>query len=364
MPDLQIEAAVLIGQGDQVAVELTFSGTFSQPFNFAPISSDPFPPTNQPVQWTEMDFLHFNDAGQVDAEWALEDSMVMFAQLGVVPPQDDETTGSPLETPAGYQALSAEALAATFTSGNAARNQQRLEEDVSLPLGEDDSQFYANPYVAWNNAEPFSVTAEDEQGDAAFLDMLKQAIPDVSTELVTIVAEGDWVAAVAMFSGTFTEDADFFGTPLSHTGESISWMLGVVNRYDADGNIVEQWIEGDATPLLQGLGLISRVWGIKEDTYNPVQNGVGGSELLPAPARLLRMERDDYGSTGGSRQRQCDSTRSWPPAGSCCSAAPLAGAGVLPVRDLPHFHPRHLRDDAHTMRSGWVRLSKLGATNL
>ena len=70
------------------------------------------------------------------------------------------------------------------------------------------------------------------------------------------VAEGDWVAAVAMFSGTFTEDADFFGTPLSHTGEPIAWVLGAVNRYDAEGKVVEQWVEGDATPLLQGLGLM------------------------------------------------------------------------------------------------------------
>ena len=46
---------VLIAQGDRVAVEIALSGTFSQPFAFIEL----IPPTNQPVLWTELDFLRF-----------------------------------------------------------------------------------------------------------------------------------------------------------------------------------------------------------------------------------------------------------------------------------------------------------------
>ena len=255
MPDLQIEAAVLIGQGDQVAVELTFSGTFSQPFNFAPISSDPFPPTNQPVQWTEMDFLHFNDAGQVDEEWALGDPMVMFAQLGVVPAEDNPPDGTLQTEPAGYQALGADELAATFTSGMEDRNAASFSNQMAQGLI-GFSQNLTDPVINWTIGQPYSVTTAQREENKPFFNMLEQAMPDVAVPLITVVAEGDWVAAVAEIQGTFTQDVDFFGTPLTHTDQPIAWLLGFVARYNADGQIVETWSEGDATPMLQGLGII------------------------------------------------------------------------------------------------------------
>ena len=105
IPDIQMTPNVVIAQGDWVATEVTYSGTFTQPYSFAPFGPDSFPPTNAPVSWTEMDFLHFNADGLVSEVWALSDPTVMFGQLGVFPAQDGDTTGSPLETPAGYQTL-------------------------------------------------------------------------------------------------------------------------------------------------------------------------------------------------------------------------------------------------------------------
>ena len=106
------------------------------------------------------------------------------------------------------------------------------------------------------------MTAEDAQGDAAFLNNLKQVMPDVAIEpLDIVVSEGDWVAVLVKLSGTFTADGDFFGTPLTHTDQQIEWMFGGIDRYNADGKVVEQWIEGDASPLLQGLGLMPAFGG-------------------------------------------------------------------------------------------------------
>ena len=58
VPDLVIKPEVLIAQGDWVAAELSFSGTFTEPFTMFGID-----PTGEPVFWTEMDFFHFNADG-------------------------------------------------------------------------------------------------------------------------------------------------------------------------------------------------------------------------------------------------------------------------------------------------------------
>ena len=187
------------------------------------------------------------------------DPTVLFGQMGIFPAEDGGVTGSPLEGTVGYQALSADELAATLTSGMEARNLQQISDEAAQAFGDtvDLTQYYADPHISWNNGAPYAVTTEDMQGDAAFRAMLKQAMPDVAVEPLTIVvSEGDWVAAVLVISGMFTEDVDFFGTPLTATGEQITWVFGFFDRYDADGKVVEQWIEGNPMPLLGGLGLM------------------------------------------------------------------------------------------------------------
>ena len=255
MPDLKITPTTLLAQGDEVAAELTFSGTFSQPFSFVMMGPDSVPPTNKPVTWTEMDFLHFNAAGLIDEQWSLSDPMVMFAQLGIAPAQDGAPAGTALEAPAGYQTLSADGLAATYTSGMETRNLDLFNQQAALGLGTF-TQFYTDPYITWSSGKAFSVTASDAQQDGGFIDMVKQAMPDSTIKVDVQVAEGDWVAAVGPISGTFTQDVNFFGTSLTHTDQPINWLVGVVDRYDANGKIVEEWLEGDASPLLQGLGMM------------------------------------------------------------------------------------------------------------
>jgi predicted ester cyclase len=252
MPDLQVAPSAVIAQDDWVATQTTFTGTFTEPVDFFGM---PLEPTDQVVTWTEMNFLQFAD-GEVSAAWALSDPTILFGQLGVFPAPETGATGTPLDPPAGYQTLSAEELAATFTSGQEARNSALLQEQIDLGLGADTSGYYADPTVAWTNARPYSVTTQQVQEESAFPAMLAAAMPDVAGTTTVTVAEGDWVATLVTFSGTFTEDVDFFGTPLTATDAPITWQFGVIDRFDADGLIVEEWVDGDPMPLLMGLGLI------------------------------------------------------------------------------------------------------------
>lgn len=256
MPDIQMNPAVVIAQGDWVAVHLTWTGTFTEPFSFAPFGPDAFPANNQAIIWTEMQFLHFTAEGLVDVAWLVGEPALLFGQMGMFPPSEGSRTGTPIEGPAGYQTLSADELAATFTSGSEARNLASFAEMIGLEPGSDTTGFHADPYVAWGAGGAYSVTAEQAMEESAFPALLAVAMPDLTTTQTVTVAEGDWAATLMTLSGTFTEDLDFFGMPLTATGETITWQFGGIGRFDADGKIVEEWIEGDATPLLMGLGII------------------------------------------------------------------------------------------------------------
>jgi predicted ester cyclase len=145
-------------------------------------------------------------------------------------------------------------LAATFTSGMEERNVALELEQFDLTL--DPSPYYADPHVAWSAGLPFSLTAAQQQEDAAFPLMIATAMPDYTINADVIVAEGDWVAALVTISGTFTADVDFFGTPLTHNDQNITFQLGIIDRFNADGKIAEEWFESDFTPLFVGLGLM------------------------------------------------------------------------------------------------------------
>lgn len=256
MPDIQMNPTVTIAQGDWVVVPITWTGTFTEPFSFAPFGPDAFPPNNQAITWTEMWFLHFTAEGLVDMAWLVAEPALMFGQMGLFPPSEGSRTGTPIDGAAGYQTLSADELAASFTSGKEARNLALFGDMIGLGFGGDSSDFYADPYVAWGVGGAYSVTAAQTAEQAAFPAMLAMAMPDAAMEQTVTVAEGDWAATLLTLSGTFTEDVDFFGMPLTATGETITWQFGAINRFNADGKIVEEWIEGDATPLLIGLGIM------------------------------------------------------------------------------------------------------------
>lgn len=261
MPDIQMNPAVVIAQGDWVAVYVTWTGTFTEPFSFAPFGPDAFPANNQAITWTEMNFLHFTADGLVDVAWLLAEPALLFGQMGIFPPPETSRTGTPLDGTAGYQNLSADELAASFTSGREARNVAAIADMVAQGFGGDSTGFYADPYVAWGVGGAYSVTAAQTAEEATFPAMLAMAMPDVAMEQTVTVAEGDWAATLLTLSGTFTEDIAFFGMPLTATGQTITWQFGAIDRFDANGFIVEEWIEGDATPLLMGLGIIPPMGG-------------------------------------------------------------------------------------------------------
>lgn len=259
MPDRQMNADMLIAQGDWVAMHVTYTGTFTEPYSFTAFGLDAFEPTNEIVTWTETDFLHFNADGLIDQVRVVSDPSPLFEQLGIFPPMgDEEDPVTSLEHPVGYQTLSSDELSATYSTGMEDRNLGVFQAQADLGLGTDDSHLYADTYISWNNGLAIEYVADVQvEEDMAFTGMIATAMPDYVIETPVVVAEGDWVASLVHISGTFTDDTNFFGTPLSATGEPVFWQLGIIQRYDADGKIIEIWNETDPLSLFVGLGLMS-----------------------------------------------------------------------------------------------------------
>ena len=255
VPDLMIKPEVIIAQGDWVAAELSFTGTFTEPFSMFGID-----PTGEAVYWTEMDFFHFNAEGKMDINWAYSDPSVgLPAQMGMMPPMDeggdDGSSDTPLEQPVGYQLLSADELAASYASGNTDQSLAQFQANFDLGLGADTSAFYTAPYISWQSGTPFESTTE--AGGDAFFQAIVGAMPDVTASLDVVVAEGDWVAGIGTVTGTSTNDFDLgdMGT-MPPTGESMVWQIGIIDHYNADGIIVEEFIETNASPMLTAFGLM------------------------------------------------------------------------------------------------------------
>lgn len=253
IPDLQLIPSVVMAQDDWVVAQTTYIGTFTNTLFFGA----ELEPTNDAVTWSEMAFFRFED-GLVIESWSMSDPMVMLGQLGMFPAEEEDMSGMMLESPVGYQALSADELTATYASGMEAQNIALVQELFGLGLGVDDSDYYSDSYISWHGDTAVSYIADEQvEEDMAFTGMIASVMPDYVISTPVVIAEGDWVASLVEISGTFTDDTDFFGTPLSATGEPITWQLGVLYRFNAEGKIIELWNETDITPLFVGLGLMS-----------------------------------------------------------------------------------------------------------
>ena len=91
----------------------------------------------------------------------------------------------------------------------------------------------------------------DRDGFKRTVRELREAFPDLETEVDLKVADGDLVANHWTSSGT--HEGEFMGAPA--TGNTVS-VEGIDISRVADGRVVEHWGQMDSLALLQQLGAI------------------------------------------------------------------------------------------------------------
>jgi len=77
-PDLHMEVAEIIANGDKAVARVTASGTQNGEFMG-------MPPSGKSVKVQMIDIMRFDDAGLVSEHWGVLDMLSMLQQLGAVP---------------------------------------------------------------------------------------------------------------------------------------------------------------------------------------------------------------------------------------------------------------------------------------
>ncbi|MGJ9420727.1 ester cyclase [Massilia sp. CMS3.1] len=70
-----------------------------------------------------------------------------------------------------------------------------------------------------------------------------------------IVEQGDFIAARTTMSGTFVRAVDTPFGRMAPTGRHVEWEINNVFRYDANGRLVEEWVQYDTLGFMRQLGV-------------------------------------------------------------------------------------------------------------
>jgi len=97
--------------------------------------------------------------------------------------------------------------------------------------------------------------AQGKSGFKQFFEQTFKAMPDFKYKIIRLVAEGDYVMAYCVSSGTHS-DADWLNTP--PRGSQLNFNVVDIFRIQ-DGKIAEHWDVADTLTLFSQLGLAARI---------------------------------------------------------------------------------------------------------
>jgi predicted ester cyclase len=82
------------------------------------------------------------------------------------------------------------------------------------------------------------------------------AMPDLVLTPQVVVADGDFVAGVILFEGTFSNPLAMPDGALSPTGQRVRFVMQSVHRFNQNGQSVEEWLSWDNLSVLTQLGAL------------------------------------------------------------------------------------------------------------
>jgi predicted ester cyclase len=126
---------------------------------------------------------------------------------------------------------------------------------------------YAADYVNHGFTEDL-----DLEGYKAMIDAWRAAMPDFSSTVEVLIAEGEFAASRVRYSGTVENEWQMGETVIAPTGETVEWTLNIMHRFNEDNQIVEDFTAFDLLDLLTQLDaaplpdLITEALDLRENT--------------------------------------------------------------------------------------------------
>ncbi len=243
-PDVHFTIQTMLSEGDKVATRVTGSGTHGGAFMG-------IPPSGKQATWASHGIFRVRD-GRIVEHWGQPDILALLAQIGGIPASAG--IGPPLDTshlrtrpdipppdPHDPALLEAHRQAVGWVHDTAFS-----AGDVSLA-----ARYVAADYVDHPPARPYNVALSGPASLTETVAAFRVAFPDLVTRCEDMVADGNRVAARAMWTGTHR--GDFFG--IAPTGKTFAVEGISFFRFDGD-----QFVEGfgtwDAVAFMQQLGMM------------------------------------------------------------------------------------------------------------
>lgn len=245
MPDLTITVEVLIAEGEWAASRLRYAGTLTEDWieNGGVVGA-----TGQSLAWTVNNLVRFDDQGLIMEEYTAYDRLVLPLVDGILPPYlVDLLVQSDLVPPVIVQE-------SPVSSGREAVHKTAFEGVIEGALNNGDLNAIQTYMVEdYHTYEPFGSFSRDEFSQV--VEGFRAAVPDLHVDIEAMVAEGDWLAARLIYTGTFSQAVSSGGITLEPTNEPIRFIINVLVRFNAEGVGIEDYKEYNRLGWLTQLGL-------------------------------------------------------------------------------------------------------------
>ncbi len=237
-PDLWFQVDELIGEGDDILVSGTLSGTHKGDFYGIPA-------TGHKVAWTGCAIFRFRGP-QVIARWQEFDALGLMAQIR--PPAPGATAVTPPPTPVARPAASGPGT--TTIEDNKAIFHRVIEE-----LWNEGKLDVADELFAADHESPSAPgLPPGPAGTKMIAGMFLAAFPDLHVEIE--IAEGDTVGGRLRQKGTQTGEMVSPQGAIPASGKAVDFTEVAMLRI-ADGKIVTSWYWTDMIGLLTQIGVIA-----------------------------------------------------------------------------------------------------------
>lgn len=249
MPDLKASTDPILVEGEWAAFRFHMGGTFQNDMVAGPEMT--IPATGKPVQIAVNIVVRVNEAGQIVEEWDGFNNLDFLMQLGAIPSPEGETTEAAMAD------MAMEPMAVMEMSDEV----EQMHKDTIAVLAENLNNL-GDPEAAKDMLAPEYIRHNpyndyDIEGTIGGFTALQSVMPDLEITLDTVIADGDWAAAMYTTRGTFTGEFPAGPNgPVAGNGNTIELLSISLMRFNEAGQVVEEWEEFDNLDFLMQLGVL------------------------------------------------------------------------------------------------------------
>jgi predicted ester cyclase len=235
LPDFAAQVEVLIAEADWAASRVVFSGTFE---NEWVMNDQTIAPNGEAIEWSLNILHHLNEDHQVAEDFTAFDSLGLLTQLGVSPLPPLYTAMLPPPEHTAIVIGEVEPVAEAMLDIHKDAFTHVIEDSLNQGNLTAIDTYMTEDYATH---EPFGDLTREQFKQVVTL--FRATVPDLVVTIESMVAEGDWLAARLIYSGTFSNAIASDDMTLPPTNKPIRFIINVFVHYNEAGIGMEDYKE-------------------------------------------------------------------------------------------------------------------------